>query len=424
MFNKQCSIGYMVGFLACFYVTSLSAQDVPQPLGAGTVEAQQPPTENPALMGTWQAMIDGAGPLPPKPGDYADDPSVPESTRLENIKKLAHDFENMPQLHSLNEPYRFLVTRLAHAGALNEAEALATPYLKRQAENNSHVAEILYRLAMGHGAQGRTQQALNWLVVAEDRVLNGKDILVSFYRTEEFSNLITEAYKELGQGELAFEWHNRITAAKWQTKIDAATQTWDEKKNTPAALGLAEVYREKKDRALFDQWRKTADKVIRTDWEKRAREEPGTLAAEARMLSQFYEGDKPDIAKRWKDITVGLVQLAKEKNDRDTYLAQADMLKTEWEEHKNPFAAMNLAIAYSLEDPVESHKWRGVAHKHVAANYKFIKPQEMVLLAEGLAFLYKKDNPKMSKTWADMIPGYKKLAEQAAVTGAPNANVK
>lgn len=82
---------------------------------------------------------------------------------------------------------------------------------------------------------------------------------------------------------------------------------------------------------------------------------------------------------------------------------------------------MNLAIAYSVDDPTESHKWRGIAHKHVAANYKFIKPQEMVLLAEGLARLYKKDNPKMSKTWADMVPGYKKLAEKAVITGAPNA---
>ena len=421
MFNKQCSIGYMVGFLACFYITSLSAQDVPQPLGAGTVEAQQLPTENPALMGTWQAMIDGAGPLPPKPGDYADDPSVPESTRLENIKKLAHDFENMPQLHSLNEPYRFLVTRLAHAGALDEAEALAKPYLQRHNENSSHVAEILYRLTMGHAAQGSTQQALNWLAVAEDRVLSGEDILVNFYRTEEFSNMITETYKELGQGELAFEWHNRITAFKWNKKIDAATHVWEEKKNTPAALDLAEVYREKKDRKMFEQWRNTASKVIRADWKERVVDEPGALAAEARMLSQFYEADKPEIAKKWRDIVVGLVQLAKEKSDRDLYASQTDKLKAEWEEHKNPFAAMNLAIAYSVDDPTESHKWRGIAHKHVAANYKFIKPQEMVLLAEGLARLYKKDNPKMSKTWADMVPGYKKLAEKAVITGAPNA---
>jgi hypothetical protein len=378
-------------------------------------EPPPPPVDpTPRLMEEWQTLVNAAGDLPPRIGDYPNDPTLTPEQRLENLRGLARAFEANIHLAVLDDPYRLLVTRFSSAGEVAEAEKWLRALLRRNPPNSTAVAEALYRVVIAHHTARNQREALNWMLVAEDRVMDGEDVLVNFFRTEEMSALITNTYRELGQDTLAFDWNTRITKHKWDKRINAAVKVWEEKKDAPSAISVALVYRDKKERAPFNEWRQRATDALRADWPERLKTEPGLLAVEARMLMTLYEHDNPQMVQRWRGIIATLSREQVALEERQGYLAQADTLKTEWEDFRNPFAALHLALAYSRDNVEESRKWRALGHKHINENHQKMNAQEMVLAARRLAELYKPDNPQLSDQWARMIPVYEQRAIREA----------
>ncbi|MBI1364054.1 MAG: hypothetical protein GC134_08720 [Proteobacteria bacterium] len=401
---------------------SVAAQtSAPASVEASTTDTAPTSPDTQALMATWQTMLDAAGPLPPRPGDYSDNPAILPEERLRNLRALAEKFDQNVSISTLEEPYRFLVTRFTSAGAMEDAEEWANRYLHKTPDNTPITGEILYRLAVGFHQKREEQRALNWLIVAEDKVINGEDVQVNFYRTEKMSVMIAGTYKEIGQDTLAFDWDRRFTQNRRAGEIDAAMKEWDTKKNVTSALNLAELYKKHGNTTRYNDWRRKASEVIRADWAERIKTAPGLIAEDARALSNAYEADNPAAAKQWRDYVVALVAEQQALDERNMYKAQEEQLTKEWEDFKNPFAALHLAIAFSRDDPEKFKRWREITHKRVSENYKRIKPQEMLILCKRLSELYKKDNPKMAETWENMIPAYQKQVEREQVTGVPGA---